>query len=486
VKLTHLFLRNRGWGILALSNTHFLAVHSEEELLGAALKDLEMVPKLQAGPHPMVNLAKTTRDLPDNPCTQPLIRTPLFRADNPAPGNVEIIAADVGDDEFVFDHMSDDDESDFGEGAEVDDDHDMETNSDDELETEEDLEVDDEEDDDEGDDEDNVDMFYNIINAGGPTAESDIPPTLAAQAEEAVLDAPNVEQEPNQADTSDPEHAEAALVLQGLFTDLFTSSFLSESEEQGTSNFHMHSPAPSTQCLKLQPSNPPTLLDMVYMPHRGQVMEAPRHTLQLARFLKRATEYNENTAGYVTGLGRFAERYHMLRMYEKDIEMRTLDRPRQRGLPELGILCPYALTMGLSPGRAMRPHFRATSRLNMVVHVPELSLVIIGSPIGRVLLVTPTRLVKPIEKLAGVLHHGLRIEWVLPRQSDEQVFRVSKRPLHGMAVGPVQDAGVLGGRDEIQRVAVPRRFRLMLHYRNHDILTYEISREEQTGKLCIF
>jgi hypothetical protein len=122
----------------------------------------------------------------------------------------------------------------------------------------------------------------------------------------------------------------------------------------------------------------------------------------------------------------------------------------------------------------------------MVVHVPELSLVIIGSPIGRVLLVTPTSLVKPIEKLAGVLHHGLRIEWVLPRQSDEQVFRVSNRPLHGMAVGPVQDAGVLGGRDEIQRVAVPRRFRLMLHYRNHDILTYEISREEQTGKLCIF
>lgn len=460
-----------------------MVVHSEEELLGSALKDLEMVPKLQAGPHPMVNLGKTIRELPDNPCTQPPVRAPLVRLGNQEPADAEL-AADIGDEEFVFDHMSDDDGSDFGEsepgeGAEADDDQDMETNSEDELEADEDLEA-------EEDDEDDVDMFYNIINAGG-TAQSDIPPTLASQVEETHQDTQNVvEQAIGHPATSNAQYPEASVALQELFTDLFTSPFQSESESQDLINDYTASPTSPTRCLKLQPDSPPTLLDMVYMPHSGQVLEAPRHTLHLARFLKRATEYNENTAGYVAGLGRFAERYHMLRMYEKDIEMRTLDKPRQRGLPELGILCPYALTMGLTPGRAMRPHFRATSRLNMVVHIPELFLVIVGSPIGRVLLLTPTRLASPIEKLPGVLHHGLRIEWVLPRQSDEDVFRLIKRPLHGMAVGPVQAAGVLGGGDEARRAAVPRRYRLMLHYRNHDILTYEISREEQTGKLCIF
>jgi len=31
----------------------------------------------------------------------------------------------------------------------------------------------------------------------------------------------------------------------------------------------------------------------------------------------------------------------------------------------------------------------------------------------------------------------------------------------------------------------PRRWRLMLHYYNHTILSYEISREEETGELLV-
>ncbi|KAG8421203.1 hypothetical protein J3458_003099 [Metarhizium acridum] len=475
---------SRGWGILALPNTSFLAVRSEEELLGAELKDLEMVPKLQAGPHPMVNLAKTIRDLPDNPCTQPPLRNAIIRVDDP-PQNVQL-AADMGDDEFAFDDVSDDEafepgESEPGEGAEADDGQNAETNSDDELEPGEDLEIG-------GDDGNDDEMLYDITYATEYAAQSDIPSTLANQAEE--IQAPhtsNVALPVGQPVlTALPNPTESSLPVQHLFTDPFASLIPSEPESEGFLHDHARFPPPSSRCLKLRPRNAPVRLDMIYMPHSGKVLEAPRRIGKLTDFLRRGTEYNENTAGYVTGLGKFAERYHMLRLYEKDVEMRTLDKPRQRGLPELGILCPYALTMGLTPGRAMRPHFRATSRLNMVAHIPELCLVVIGSPIGRVLLVTPTRLVNPIEKLAGVLHYGLRVDWVLPRQSDEAVFRVSKRPLHGMAIGPVQEDGVLGGVDETRRVAVPRRYRLMLHYRNHDILTYEISREEQTGKLCIF
>lgn len=403
-----------------------------------------------------------------------------------------MVAADIGDDEAVFAHMSDEDESESGESeqsgenADADDDHDMEENSNDELEGGVALEV--EEDDAEDDDAEN--MLSGANSAGGTAAQIDIPPAHLNQTDETPSEAPNIEHGSVSANTSVIAHPEDSQVLHEMLTDPFSFAFLSaEPESRSTVNRPQtrQSPPPATQCLKLRSNNPPTLLSMVYMPHSGQVMEEPEDTLHLARFLKRQTEYNNNTAGYVSGLGRFAERYHMLRMYEKDVEMRTLDKPRQRGLPELGILCPYALTLGLTPGRAMSQYFRATSRLNMVIHIPELFLVVIGSPIGRVLLVTPTRLAQPIEKLPGVLHHGLRIEWILPRQSDELALRENKRPLHGMAIGPVQDEdGVKGTGDERQRVAVPRRYRLMLHYRNHDILTYEISREEQTGKLCIF
>ncbi|TWU74501.1 hypothetical protein ED733_005483 [Metarhizium rileyi] len=464
---------SRGWGILALPNSSFLPVETEEELLGAAPKDLELVPKLQAGPHPVVNMAKALQDLPDNPCAPPPIRPHVTRVQNQPAEGLEVVA-DIWDDALASGHVSDDDESEFGESEPGEG-----TEADDDLEAGVDLELEGEE----GEGEDDAEVFYNMPITGGTAAPSDVPPELADQAEET-----NMEQEIEHANTTaSPYPAEGSVALQNLFTDLFSSPIRLDPESDGTSDGYLHRPPPSSECLKLRSNNnPATCLDMIYTPHSGKVFRISRHRNTLAAFLMKVPESNENTAGYVTGLGGFAERYHMLRTYEKDMEMRSLDKARQRGLPEMGMLCPNALTMGLTPGRFMTPHFRATSRLNMVLHIPELSLVVIGSPIGRVLLVTPTRLVKPIEKLSGLLHYGLRIDWVLPRQSDEAVFRVNKRPLHGMAVGPVQEDGVLGDGDEKRRVAAPRRYRLMLHYRNHDILTYEISREEQTAKLCIF
>lgn len=471
---------SRGWGIFALARNDFLTVHSEEELLGAALKDLEMMPKLHAGPHPMVNVAKYLRDLPDNPCSPPSGRIYTPRA-NDQPIEAENLGGGhaVQGELIAIDHASDESGSEFGvsEDSEEDDDDDddgeMETNSDEESEAEEDLS-------DSEDDQD--DMHTTTLGMPGSVAisvGSDIPPVLLEL------------QSSNQQSTSSiyPGASNASKNFGVSQEESFTPATGSPAPSAGQSvaASHNNSPRYSVICPRLRQRSPPALLDMVYLPHRGQVSEAPRHTIPLARFLKRATECNENTAGYVAGLGRFAERYHMLRLYEKDLEMRTLDKPYQKGLPEFGILCPYALTMGLSPGRATRPHFRATSRLSMVVHIPELSLLVIGSPIGRVVLVTPTRLETPMEKWPGVLHHGLRVEWVLPRQSDEEAFRATKRPLHGMAVGPVQEEGITGaGANEKTRAAGPRRFRLMLHYRNHDILSYEISREEQTGKICIF
>ncbi|GAO18773.1 hypothetical protein UVI_02052610 [Ustilaginoidea virens] len=500
-----------GWGILALANHEFLAVRSEEELLGAPLKDLEVVPKRQAGPHPMVSVAKYIRDLPENPCTLPGMAAAPNRPNNPVPhfgldtdaaGGVAFMInqSNDGDDDFV-----DNSHSEFGDWEEQSEGATEEGNEDDGLVDVPEGDVLGGQDDLEVEEHDESDA---MVHQGGGVSypvvlENDEPLPLANEEGEAgwaelaelaeltELTTPVVEPPSSGSAPDESPLAQEVPSLAHLLIHLSKPPGGSSPPSESSAPLH----ASLTQCLKkLRPHCPPPCVDMVYMPHSAQVHELPRQTLPLFRFLRKPGESNENTQDYASSLGNVAERYHVLRMYEKDLEMRSLDKRHQNGLPEFDILCPYALTMGLSPGRTARPHFRATSRLSMVIHIPELCILAVGSPIGRVLILTPTRLEAPVEKRTGVLHHGLRIEWILPRQSDEAVFRVEERPLHGMAVGPVQEDGPMGDEAEDDadaadgrvRVAVPRRYRLMLHYRNHDVLTYEISREEQSGKLCIF
>ena len=203
----------------------------------------------------------------------------------------------------------------------------------------------------------------------------------------------------------------------------------------------------------------------------------------MALYVRRAVQHNTlsgEAGSEASELERLGKRYHFLRTFEKDLELRTFRGSRGDKPLELGILCPDALTFGHFGDGAMWRLFQATSRLNMVHLVPEMSLVFVGSPTGRVMVLTLTKLRVPMERELGIWHHGFRVEYVLPRKSDEQKHRKVLRPLHGIAVGPVRDEG--GGNG----MMLPRRYRLMLHYRNHDIMTYEITREEQTGKLCIF
>ena len=122
----------------------------------------------------------------------------------------------------------------------------------------------------------------------------------------------------------------------------------------------------------------------------------------------------------------------------------------------------------------------------MIALAPELSLMAVGSPTGRVVLLTLTRKAAPAERDEGTWEHGFRVEWVLPTGSDEDEHRKTLRPMHGMALGPVQMGDGIGGKVGGGGPAMPRRYRLMLHYRSHDILSYELTREEETGKLCIF
>lgn len=225
----------------------------------------------------------------------------------------------------------------------------------------------------------------------------------------------------------------------------------------------------------------PDHLDMVYYPHSGLVNELPRDHRGLMKFLTRPMEANETPENDTEGLRKLSGKLHLLRTYEKDIELYNCIWPENPKVSEVGVLCGQALLSGrIHP--SIRHLFAATSRLNMIAHMPEISAVAVGSAIGRVILLTLTR--KPLypENCKIGFEHAFRVDWILPTFEQEQELRKTLRPLHGMAVGPIYD----NVKDAGKRARLPRRYRLMLHYRTHDILSYEITRDEETGKLCIF
>lgn len=230
----------------------------------------------------------------------------------------------------------------------------------------------------------------------------------------------------------------------------------------------------------------PDHLDMTYFPHMGAVAEAPRKFEDLLDFLRLPHMHNKIPRRDRENLRQIGDRLLLLRTYEKDIELRPC-HPQwpDRSACQVGVFCSDALTLGPQTP-ALRHQFGATSRLSMIAHMPELSAMAIGSSIGRVLLITLTKKLVTASASASysrpAFQHGFRTEWVLPTIDDEKKHRKVVRPLHGIAVSPVPRA--MGSSSVAARL--PPRYRLMLHYRTHDIFSYEITRDEESGKLCIF
>ncbi|KAL9602856.1 MAG: hypothetical protein Q9219_001551 [cf. Caloplaca sp. 3 TL-2023] len=133
-------------------------------------------------------------------------------------------------------------------------------------------------------------------------------------------------------------------------------------------------------------------------------------------------------------------------------------------------------------------------RLNLVLSVPELGLVIIGNQAGRVALLTIThrRAVPGKDWLIdGEEKTGFRIEKFLPYLDDEDGAAQPKTELLGAAVGPTaahlrrREDGLDDGGDDWARKRrkwrVPEGrtpYRLMLYYRDHTVLSYEIARPD--------
>ena len=126
----------------------------------------------------------------------------------------------------------------------------------------------------------------------------------------------------------------------------------------------------------------------------------------------------------------------------------------------------------------------------MTLQIPELGVVAIGNQAGRVGILTMTR-------WQSQKQSGYKIDCILPFKSQEEQGLRPKKPLMGIAIGPIQghetkpDAGSTMDASE-GAVAGPRvangasrRFRLMMVYCDHTVLSYEISRPNEGEEMLV-
>lgn len=173
----------------------------------------------------------------------------------------------------------------------------------------------------------------------------------------------------------------------------------------------------------------------------------------------------------------------VLRTSPTDIELQPFDRDAPC------IECKYLLThhsnTGLTSPWDMHPAY--SERVSMLLHVPELSLVVAGSPTGRVALITLTKTAKRLHLTR--VRHGFRVDYVLPRKAEDDQKLRPGCTLIGVAMSPVpyRPGKSLDLRPESgMGRATPVVYRLILHYKDHTILMYDVARGGDQEELFIF
>ena len=155
--------------------------------------------------------------------------------------------------------------------------------------------------------------------------------------------------------------------------------------------------------------------------------------------------------------------------FDADLKRRPPDSSHSQ------VLCQQALNQRMPPGFH---YLSQMERLNMIAQIPELGVVVIGNQVGRVGILTMTR-------WEAQKQSGYKIECILPFSSEESKGMRPRKPLMGMAVGPIQGHGTpLPQHSPKMTPEQPRRFRLLMTYCDHTILSYEISRPED-GDLIV-
>ena len=126
-------------------------------------------------------------------------------------------------------------------------------------------------------------------------------------------------------------------------------------------------------------------------------------------------------------------------------------------------------------------------RISLHTIIPELGLVIVGTPKGRAAVLALFQ----HKEMSGEMRHlvpsaesyyAFRMDWLLPTAEQEEKGERPETMLIGIAASPVQ--GMFGKWEE----GKPRKWRLLLTYADHSVLSYEISSSEddegvgQSGK----
>ena len=136
-------------------------------------------------------------------------------------------------------------------------------------------------------------------------------------------------------------------------------------------------------------------------------------------------------------------------------------------------------------------YLRMFERLNMCTAIPALGVVVCASQKGRALVLALTKIPSALPLLTNILSpasqaergqmtYAMRAECILPFANQEKENRRPFAPLHGIAAGPVQGSDGVGGRREGMGMGEGRRrWRLMMMYQDHSVLSYEISRRSK-------
>jgi len=222
-------------------------------------------------------------------------------------------------------------------------------------------------------------------------------------------------------------------------------------------------------------------LGMIYKPHDGVTYDVPKTAGEWKAWLEREIESNRITVDARREGQRTDNHVALLVTSATDIELLARDPLRVKCLDPCGLNF---------QGRNIYDY---SKRLSMLAWVPELALVAVGSQAGRVMLVS---LVKSSSKLSPNLysekakagggkadtkstsHLCFCIEKVLPSNEEEKRSLRPDCPLFGIAIGPLQEVirdDDLKLKDE-QRRSSENAYRLVLHYRDHTILSYQVRR----------
>ncbi|KAM7205818.1 hypothetical protein V8F20_003051 [Naviculisporaceae sp. PSN 640] len=172
----------------------------------------------------------------------------------------------------------------------------------------------------------------------------------------------------------------------------------------------------------------------------------------------------------------------ILRATTTDFELLSLDT-------SASVQCKSALTYHNHHRRRAQPYDLAqhiSERISMLLHVPELNLVVAGALNGRVALITLTKTKATVH--GQPLRRGFRLDYVLPRKQEEEKRLRPWCTLHGIAMSPVPGRHIRGLKGlqlmdddrpgkRHSRQPLPFKYRLILHYLDHTILMYDIERK---------